>query len=159
MKPQSRDITNVLASSRRSPTGPRTARRLAFSGNPLSEQFNIYVMNPDGSNITQLTDCVENCHAPDWSPSGEYIAYQNGHDINVMNSDGSGARRMAPGLINTFPAWSPDGQQVAFLRAGEYNPHTLYLVNQDGTGVRALTDAILQSPPSFLVAGRQVHHL
>jgi hypothetical protein len=137
---QSRDITNVIGKFELQPNWSPDGRKIAFSGNLLSKLFNIYVMNRDGSGITQLTDCAEGCRAPDWSPSGEYIAYQSGHDINVMKSDGSGARRIASGQINTLPAWSPDGQQVAFLRAEEPGPHTLYLVNQDGTVARALTD-------------------
>jgi len=143
---QSRDITNVVGKFELQPNWSPDGRKIAFSGNLLSKQFNIYVMNLDGSGIIQLTDCAEGCRAPDWSPSGEYFAYQNGHDINVMKSDGSGARRIASGLINTLPAWSPDGQQVAFLRAEETGPHTLYLVNQDSSGVRALTDGTSFNP-------------
>jgi TolB protein len=61
-------------------------------------------------------------------------------DIWVMNDDG-----MNPVQLTTtsdrevFPAWSPDGQKIAFVR-GERGPgQDIWLMNADGTGQKQLT--------------------
>jgi hypothetical protein len=52
----------------------------------------------------------------------------NGCDIYVINADGSGLRRLTDGMD---PAWSPDGQKVAFARWRD--PRGIYVINEDGS--------------------------
>ncbi|HEU0249068.1 MAG TPA: hypothetical protein VFR38_18475 [Gaiellaceae bacterium] len=110
----------------------------------------IYVMNADGSGLRRLTrnDGAGWAWFPIWSPNGRKIAfnrvqpppkppYRKGwkSEVWVMNADGSGQRRLAPG----FPsAWSPDGQKIAFT--GVDNPG-MYVMNADGSGQRRLNTA------------------
>jgi Tol biopolymer transport system component len=57
----------------------------------------IYVMNADGSNQTQLINVQDGNFAPDWSPDGTKIAFTRdvgNVDIYVMNADGSGQTRL-----------------------------------------------------------------
>ncbi|MCM3903894.1 MAG: hypothetical protein ND866_19500, partial [Pyrinomonadaceae bacterium] len=52
--------------------------------------FEIYVMNADGSNQTRLTNNPSYDLSPEWSPDGTRIVFQsNSVDIYVMNADGS----------------------------------------------------------------------
>jgi Tol biopolymer transport system component len=68
---------------------------------------------------------------PDWSPDGSQLAFENwysdvahpGHeriDIWVSDADGANARQVthcdAPCLQRSYPAWSPDGTHLAFIR-------------------------------------------
>lgn len=63
-----------------------------------------------------------------------------GADIYTMNTDGTGVRRLTTGDARTaFPAWSPDGQRIAFNRTGAFSrPNGIYVMNADGSGQKLL---------------------
>ena len=105
----------------------------------------VFIMNSDGSEQTNLTDDVEaDYREPDWSPDGARIAFFTSRDrdgeIYVMNPDGSGLTRLTdvPG-VDTSPNWSPDGAKIAFtsFRDGDGE---VYLMNADGSNQTRLTD-------------------
>jgi hypothetical protein len=118
------------------------AGRIAFASN-RDGNFEIYVMNADGSGVTRLTNNPANDWQPSWSPDGRRIAFvsdRNGNPkIYVMNADGSGQTNLTnnPG-IDWDPSWSPDGKRIAFdsNRDGNYE---IYIMNADGSGVTRLT--------------------
>jgi hypothetical protein len=68
--------------------------RIAFNRDDLE----IYVMNPDGTALTQLTNDPGADFAPSWSPDGSKIAFTTFRfgnlEIAVMNSDGTGVTRL-----------------------------------------------------------------
>ena len=76
-------------------------------------------------------------HAGSWSPDGRKIAWVNGPDLYVSNSDGTGSRKlvsMKPEGMVWRPAWSPDGRRLVFTRRGS----GLWEVSADGAGLRPL---------------------
>ena len=112
-------------------------------------QWDIYVMNPDGSKVRRLTPTVakgKSAQFPDWSPDGNQIAFASNREVNweiyVMNADGSDAQRLTyttgEGKANAGPAWSPDGKQIAFdsTRDGNWE---IYVMDADGANPRRLT--------------------
>jgi TolB protein len=116
--------------------------KIAYASDADGGQGNwdIYVMNPDGTGLTRLTSDPNVEARPAWSPDGTKIAFNrskaDGSDseIYVMNADGSGVKNLTGGAGGSKPAWSPDGKRIAFQRRSE-----VYVMNADGSDVRQLT--------------------
>ena len=124
--------------SRLSQAAPRIAFDSTRSGN-----VEIYIMNIDGSGVTNLTNHAAEDSDPAWSPDGTQIAFESDRegnfDILVMNADGSDVTQLTnrPG-VDGAPDWSPDGTRIAFesFRDGNY---AIYVMNADGSSLRRLT--------------------
>ena len=93
-------------------------------------QPDIYVMDADGMNPTNLTRDPHDEDRPSWSPDGSKIAFgalllprgeKSLSDIFVMDADGGNRINLTqnPEAVNQFPAWSPDGSRIAY----EASPH------------------------------------
>jgi TolB protein len=67
------------------------------------------------------------------------VAYVRGGDIYV--SAGAAETRLTSGGGYARPRWSPDGSQLAFLKAGQ-----LWVMRADGTGKRRLTTRAAAGP-------------
>jgi hypothetical protein len=77
----------------------------------------LYLVNLDGSGLTQLTHDTATYSRPAWSPNATRIAVvRNGHGIVVMQADGTGATLVAPGGVS--PAWSLDGTRIRYVLNG-----------------------------------------
>lgn len=105
-----------------SPDGTRIAFRSATN--------EIFVMNADGTGRRQLTNTPAAEQEPVWSPDGSRIAFAkdaSGTDattdleIWAMNADGGSPTQLTntvQGARDTQPAWSPLGNQIAFVSEG-----------------------------------------
>jgi Tol biopolymer transport system component len=81
---------------------------------------------------------------PDWSPDGLKIAYDIGEGGHTYVVDFSRSGQPQKYLDNAWePAWSPDGQYLAFCRhETPYSASSIYVANVDGTGAIQLAKPI-----------------
>lgn len=103
----------------------------------------LYVMNPDGSGQTRLTDDIAFDSEAAWSPDGTQIVFnreiEDQAEIFVMNADGSGLRRLTFHPARDFhPDWTPDGR-ILFDTQRDGGDWDIYIMNADGSGQTPLT--------------------
>lgn len=83
--------------------------RIAFSSN-RDGNYEIYVMNTDGSNVQRLTNSPQIDRAPSWSPDSSRIVFQSQRDGNeeiyLMNANGSNVTRLTNNSVaDMTPSW------------------------------------------------------
>jgi Tol biopolymer transport system component len=123
IKPNGTGLTNVSQSPMSyegEPDWSPDGSKIAFTGNldTMGYGIDVYVMEPDGSNVARLTSSHEDT-TPAWSPDGSRIAFKSHRDFNdeiyVMDADGGNPLRLTDNAPrgNTLPEdWYPDWQPI-----------------------------------------------
>jgi TolB protein len=134
-------LTPILPNPTSTPEGG--SGTIAFSTN-RDGNYEIYVMLPDGSKQTRITNNPASDTDPRISPDGTQVIFVSNRDGNSqiydMNMDGTAQIRLSNNNTNDFnPAWSPDGMHIAF--ASDRTGHNeIFTMNANGTDQIQLTD-------------------
>jgi TolB protein len=125
--------------------------------------FDIVVMNADGTNVTPLTDGSRMSMRFSWSPDGSRIAFETVGDdekrlLEVMNADGTERSILADQVWFTMgPAppvsWSPNGSRIVFTRMQELRLD-IYAVDADGFNLTRLTTGGMSAGPAWSPTAR-----
>lgn len=128
-----------------SPDGSQLAY---LSADASKTQVDIYLLDLESGESTQLTDTPEAERAIAWSPTGEAIAYLSDEDGDsdiyaVTVADGAIANLTdtdaGEGLNDDFD-WSPDGSRILFSTDRDGNPD-IYVMDADGGNQTNLTNS------------------
>jgi dipeptidyl aminopeptidase/acylaminoacyl peptidase len=116
--------------------------------------YEIYVMDADGTNPRRVTHNGAEDSDPAWSSGGDWLAFvsqRNGHDeLYVMRTDGGSVRQLTDSSAqNWTPAWqpfeAPAGRTNTWIRTFE------------GPGYGALFDLVLTEDGNVLAVGTTNH--
>jgi TolB protein len=131
-------------------------KKIAFCYGVLDSSGNgpldVYVMDADGSNVTQITHDGVSC-IPRWSPDGSHLVFAHIADtgvgvIYVMRSDGSHRRELTSKYWDSFGGrYTPDGKHIVFYSENGGYVAAVWIMNADGSHQRRLTAPALEAFP------------
>ncbi|UCG62066.1 MAG: PD40 domain-containing protein [Candidatus Zixiibacteriota bacterium] len=148
---------------------PEHPTKIVFKSN-RDGNLEIYTMNADGTEQTNVTNYAGPDEAPCWSPGGQKIAFISNRDdewgLYIQNADGTGLTCLVPEgeFLPWYPHWSADGEKIVF--AGFYDYETpdqnneIFVINVDGTGLTRLTyNPASDGAPCWSPNGRKIAFL
>jgi TolB protein len=168
------------------PTSPGQNGKIAFTrvDNQVGE-FDIFMVEPDGSGLRKLATMPVQDNFPAWSPTGKRLAFeaespggnsQFNIDIYVISADGSGLERITKEpTFDSMPSWSPDGARMAFSMVDtssmfssasasssatsvrdSSNENGIYTIGTDGADLHQLTDNRWDEYPAWSPDGKTI---
>jgi Tol biopolymer transport system component len=125
----------------------------------------LFMINADGTGLTQLTNVPGADFEPAWSPDGKRIAFTSIRDGNnqiyLFDVDSQSVIRLtAPdvNIENSQPAWSPDGKQIAYMakRVGTYQIWVMSDTGQDSVQLVRSGQSLWDYAPAWSANGEGI---
>ncbi len=131
---------------------------------PNSADWQMFLMNADGTNQRALSNTLVRCSPPVLSNSGTKVAfttYDNSFHYNlyIIDIDGQNEKFLSKGkLFCGSPSWSPDDSKIVFVKndnaiGGTYD---IYSIKTDGTDELKLTNQNNNYSPHYFPGGNSI---
>lgn len=151
------------------PVASPDGERIVFQSNRDGD-FEIYVVNTNGTGLEQLTDNDVLDRLPAWSPDGEWVIYSSdtyndgNYDIYRLRVDGSGIPEVlfSNGERNSHPRYSPDGRYIVFTTgaSNDSNSWDIALLELETGNITLLTeDDVRDASPVFSPDGQHIIYI
>lgn len=124
--------------------------KIAFTRQESTSDWDIWIMDSDGSNETKLLESEHKDMNPHFSHDGKYIAFSRTsgsspnitNDVYIMNSDGTNATNLTSDVSESCvgPKFAWDGSKLAFFRNYTGSGFVLCTMNLDGTNKQYIND-------------------
>ena len=102
-------VTRLTAGT--NPTWSPDGSKIAFISNKSGNGLQLYVIHPDGSGETNVMSSLDNAGVnltPSWSPDGKKLVFEYIGEIYLVNSDGSGLKKITTNAQTGSAVWSPE---------------------------------------------------
>ena len=164
----------ALPGNQRSPVWSTNGDAILFRSdhNSSDGSYEVYMAEPDGSNLFRVTRNPADDTGAAWSPllpsrlgvvSNGAVAFSSNYggnqDIYLTNADGSVQAQLTDHLASDRePSWSPDGTRLAFTsnRDGGWE---LYTIGSNGVDLTRLTRKRRPGGDAAMVSGRSEDRL
>ncbi|MBI1933611.1 MAG: PD40 domain-containing protein [Ignavibacteriales bacterium] len=108
------------------------------------DNFEVYIMDEDGNNVSNLSQNSSVDYGINWSPDGNKILFYSdrsgNEEIWQMDLNGSNQVNLTNAPSNERNAvYSPDGKTIAFTSDRDNKIKDIYLMDREGKNVRRLT--------------------
>jgi Tol biopolymer transport system component len=128
------------------------------------DHTDVYIIDPDGGGLRNLTDVSSVDRFADWSPDGRSLVFTSDRDgalaIFTLGLDGGEPVRLTdPSVISTMASVSPDGRMIAF--ASDLNGDVeIYSMDFEGGDLVQLTDSLdIDAYPTWSPDGSRIAFL
>jgi eukaryotic-like serine/threonine-protein kinase len=120
----------------------------------------IWTMNADGTNPSQLTFGPGDKQQPRWSSDGMRLAYVSSEEGNTeiftMNSDGTQITNVTQNSADDYdPAWAADDSQLAFTSMRQYDTRQVFIIDLE---CPSLGEPCVGSNPHNISKGYAAEH-
>ncbi|WDI30753.1 hypothetical protein PUV54_12395 [Hyphococcus flavus] len=113
--------------------------KILFNRQDEGEDYNIYVIDANTGDISQLTDEATEEGYASWSPEGDTIVFASDRsqasgepDLYLMSANGENVRRITDHPAkDEYPFFSPDGKYIYF-NSYRSEPKGIYRIELDG---------------------------
>ena len=114
--------------------------KIGITAGNLQGQTHMMIMNPDGSNLENIT-VGESSRNLVWSPDSADVIFGSDRDNNetdlfLLNLTSRDVIKLTNTGNNQGGVWSPDGTRIAYTR---HSDDKIYLIDRDGSNQTELT--------------------
>jgi Tol biopolymer transport system component len=147
------DVRKILQLARYESPNPTWSPgpRIAFTRRGDGQHFDLWTMNPDGTEQVRVTDGKTSALVHRWSPDGTRFLFLSDRnavpgdvfDVYTIAADGTRLTNLTPSSTSTEinADWSPDGRLVAFS-GSEEGADGMFTVDTAGRNRARLTTTV-----------------